>query len=272
LFHRIDVDKSGQISRSEIKSVTRADKKFLLSAMSTSDLMEVFTMLDVDNSGSVDIDEFVDGMELAVSNAPIYIKRMEAKLNLALGQLRQLEGDRQMLFKKWDARFSALQSPKGIDSQSNHLVPTDTSKVLVPTDPSSWANELSKQLAFQTQAIHESIRELQANLHPVCHQASGKGELQPHWMKVQQPPEHDGSALTDMHPSTCSESSLERENVALKEQLLAADAALLNVLQRTRAERLKSPPADHLDPDLLTMTATGTTTYTAAPGMKYQQL
>jgi len=53
LFHRIDVDGSWQISKAEIKSVALPDKSFLLSAMSTTNLMEVFSRLDVDSSGSV---------------------------------------------------------------------------------------------------------------------------------------------------------------------------------------------------------------------------
>jgi len=305
LFHRIDVDGSGQISKAEIKSVALPDKSFLLSAMSTTNLMEVFSRLDVDSSGSVDIDEFVDGMEVAMSNAPIHLKRLEAKINIALAQLRQHDSDRQHMVAKYEAMLSAGQLSTGAESQhkdlasidqSEHAVPPDQSRDLVPTDQSEhlvatdqsahlvpndlppWVNELSKQLSSQTQAINESIRKLHSNLRSVCHQASGNFDVQPHQMTVKQPPSCDGSVGTYMHlhrqdefPAICT---LEHENMALREQLRAADAALLNVLQRTRSERLKSAPATHADPDVPMIEAATTSTAsveTTSP-LKFQQL
>jgi len=109
LFNRINVEGSGVITRLDLKKVNIEDEHSICSAMGTSDMMKVFHQLDVDRSGSVEMDEFVDGMESALSTAPIELKRLECKLNVALGQLRRSDSEQQHLADKWDSTFLSMQ-------------------------------------------------------------------------------------------------------------------------------------------------------------------
>jgi len=172
LFTRIDADGSGTISLREIQSMEQQDKALLSSAMGTSDMAAIFKQLDFDSGGSVDIDEFVDGMEVALSAAPIELKRLEGKVNLALGRLKHQEEYQKDMTDKWGAAISELQA---------------------------------------------SLQDLQA-----------MNARQSEKLKAR------------------SDIDLSRENAALKGQLQEADAALLDVLQKTRKERLKAPPAKAL--------------------------
>lgn len=75
-----DVDGSGQISREDL--VTAADnEKALLHDVIHSPL-EVFDSLDVDDTGCLDIEEFIEGLyEVAVCRNPIVWKRMDKRIN-----------------------------------------------------------------------------------------------------------------------------------------------------------------------------------------------
>jgi len=238
MFHRIDIDKSGQITRSELRSVNLDDKSSLCEAMGTSDLTDVFKKLDVDDSGSVDIDEFVDGMEIALSSGPMELKRVEAKMNIVLGQLRKQDIDQQNMIERWKNMLAEMPGMNETRSQTAHLP--------------LWAEEMTRQLASQTEAINAILQERRANLNLVdCSTDDKKRNLQPRSIRnaARQRSGSRATARLYTHPAQregwqahLPENRLERENAALKQQLLAADAALLEVLQRTRGERLKIAP------------------------------
>lgn len=81
MFKRLDCDNSGQVTLDEIANLTDDDKAMLYNALTITDPSEVFAALDVNGGGSLDIDEFCDGIwQLAISNAPIEIKRIEKQV------------------------------------------------------------------------------------------------------------------------------------------------------------------------------------------------
>merc|ERR1719491_1296599 len=78
MFLRLDDDQSGQVSEEEMSAMNEEDKNLLYSVLGLSDPLEVFKQLDVDGSGSLEIDEFCDGIwQVAISKAPIELKRIE---------------------------------------------------------------------------------------------------------------------------------------------------------------------------------------------------
>jgi len=91
IFLRLDKDGSGEVSREEIGQIEEDDKAVLKSLMDTSDPLEIFDALDVDGSGDLRIDEFVDGIwEVVVSNTPLHVKRMQRQIEIVFAEVRQL--------------------------------------------------------------------------------------------------------------------------------------------------------------------------------------
>lgn len=81
LFHRLDEDDSGQVSKEEMGMMGEDDKKQFAKLLGTSDPFEVFNQLDVDDSGTLEIDEFCDGIyQVVISQVPIEIKRLEKQM------------------------------------------------------------------------------------------------------------------------------------------------------------------------------------------------
>merc|ERR1719210_1172030 len=60
--------------------------------MTYTDPMDMFDALDVDGSGEVGIDEFCAGIQqVAISNTPIEIKRMERQIESIFKQLKRAQ-------------------------------------------------------------------------------------------------------------------------------------------------------------------------------------
>lgn len=62
LFNQLDVDGSGDLSKAELLEASADIKNALSKASKFEDVVELFEALDVDNSGSVEIDEFCLGI------------------------------------------------------------------------------------------------------------------------------------------------------------------------------------------------------------------
>eukprot|EP00929_Paragymnodinium_shiwhaense_P074749 TRINITY_DN38258_c1_g1_i1.p1 TRINITY_DN38258_c1_g1~~TRINITY_DN38258_c1_g1_i1.p1 ORF type:complete len:772 (-),score=183.14 TRINITY_DN38258_c1_g1_i1:307-2622(-) len=88
VFFRLDEDNSGEVSRAEIQSISDADREILTELMGSADPVEIFDALDVDGSGDLGIEEFIDGLwQVSISNAPIEVKRMERQVEVMRKQL-----------------------------------------------------------------------------------------------------------------------------------------------------------------------------------------
>lgn len=90
LFLRLDHDMSGEITKDEIVNVSPEDRELLKHCIPTEDPLEIFDQLDVDNSGSIGIDEFCDGVWQAISDkgkGNIDRKRTEKKIDMLRQQV-----------------------------------------------------------------------------------------------------------------------------------------------------------------------------------------
>eukprot|EP00929_Paragymnodinium_shiwhaense_P074750 TRINITY_DN38258_c1_g2_i1.p1 TRINITY_DN38258_c1_g2~~TRINITY_DN38258_c1_g2_i1.p1 ORF type:complete len:731 (-),score=147.44 TRINITY_DN38258_c1_g2_i1:556-2748(-) len=91
VFERLDEDNSGEVSRDEIATICDEDRDVLQELMGSADPVEIFDALDVDGSGDLGIEEFIDGIwQVSISKAPIEVKRMERQVEVMRKQLWQI--------------------------------------------------------------------------------------------------------------------------------------------------------------------------------------
>jgi len=76
-FERVDTNQSGDISREELAQIDEEDKAMLRRTLGIDDLVRIFNALDVDENGSISIDEFVGGIEsVVISNTSLDLMRL----------------------------------------------------------------------------------------------------------------------------------------------------------------------------------------------------
>eukprot|EP00931_Biecheleriopsis_adriatica_P066560 TRINITY_DN40890_c0_g1_i1.p1 TRINITY_DN40890_c0_g1~~TRINITY_DN40890_c0_g1_i1.p1 ORF type:complete len:677 (-),score=120.07 TRINITY_DN40890_c0_g1_i1:2-2032(-) len=101
VFLRLDHDHSGEISRTEIQSMGSDELEILRNLTGMNDPLEIFDALDIDGSGDIGIDEFCDGLwNVAISQTPIEIKRMEKQMEHLRYQMKEAKADRSRLHQK----------------------------------------------------------------------------------------------------------------------------------------------------------------------------
>jgi len=134
IFMRLDVDRSGKISRDELINISKEDHLLLTDLITTSSPVEMFDSLDIDGSGDIDIGEFCRGIEqVAFSNTPIELKRME----------RQIESMHKQLMASFHVQ-DALRYAVAQLLEELHASPQPKMGRLSTTPP--WAAELSHDL------------------------------------------------------------------------------------------------------------------------------
>jgi len=90
MFLRLDIDKSGMISPDELLTLDESDLAVLQELMMACDPCEIFTELDVNKSGSLDINEFCDGvLRVVVSKVPVEIRRIDQRTNMLLNHFQE---------------------------------------------------------------------------------------------------------------------------------------------------------------------------------------
>jgi len=165
LFQRIDVGGTGVITRNDIKKVSVDDATTICAAMGTLDLMKVFEHLDVDNSGSVEMDEFVEGMEVAMSTAHIECKRLEVKLNQALGHLRKYGRNQTLLESEWATKFSSVQATvdklRETRARMAEHMPADRSNSSLEQKNAALEEQLAAADTAQQDILHRARGECQ---------------------------------------------------------------------------------------------------------------
>merc|ERR550539_2087015 len=70
MFHEMDEDQSGELDLTELRGASDEIKAQLQRICNMEDVEEIFKVLDYDESGAVDIDEFFEGMLKATSDRP----------------------------------------------------------------------------------------------------------------------------------------------------------------------------------------------------------
>lgn len=82
IFHRLDKDHSGEISRDELGEVVDEDKEMLQKILTITDPLDIFDALDVDENGAVAIEEFCEQLWMAYCfRGSVDIKRTEKKID-----------------------------------------------------------------------------------------------------------------------------------------------------------------------------------------------
>eukprot|EP00971_Amphidinium_carterae_P003854 76479-Amphidinium_carterae.1 len=147
MFSRLDKDGSGLITRDEIKIIDDDDKAVLKNLMHVADPYEIFDALDLDHSGDLRLDEFIDGIwEIMMSNTPVHIKRMERQIDTIFTEVKELRQMDQVLYELLGKVAVALHchpgGPKGTESDllSSHLASQPPLKV-ASTDAAPASSE-----------------------------------------------------------------------------------------------------------------------------------
>eukprot|EP00929_Paragymnodinium_shiwhaense_P032808 TRINITY_DN18131_c0_g1_i1.p1 TRINITY_DN18131_c0_g1~~TRINITY_DN18131_c0_g1_i1.p1 ORF type:complete len:629 (-),score=163.66 TRINITY_DN18131_c0_g1_i1:184-2070(-) len=82
MFKRLDGDSSGAIDKNELLQATGEEAVLLTEFMTVADPVEIFNMLDIDGGGTLDIDEFCEGLyQAAVTNTPVELKRIDKRVD-----------------------------------------------------------------------------------------------------------------------------------------------------------------------------------------------
>lgn len=100
LFVRLDEDGSHDISKEEFMNLDDEHMMLLNECLPEMDPLEIFEAVDVDNSGSVDIEEFAHGvMNLVKSGVSPQMKRMCKQMDIVHNTMRQIIVNQELIFK-----------------------------------------------------------------------------------------------------------------------------------------------------------------------------
>eukprot|EP00929_Paragymnodinium_shiwhaense_P049830 TRINITY_DN2512_c0_g2_i1.p1 TRINITY_DN2512_c0_g2~~TRINITY_DN2512_c0_g2_i1.p1 ORF type:complete len:650 (-),score=86.27 TRINITY_DN2512_c0_g2_i1:278-2227(-) len=90
IFHRLDTDDSGMVSAREFMHLSDADLDNLGKMTGLTNPMELFRMVDFDDSGELDIDEFCESLwHIVVDKVPIDTRRMEKRVEGLYDHMRK---------------------------------------------------------------------------------------------------------------------------------------------------------------------------------------
>jgi voltage-gated sodium channel len=91
-FLALDEDGSGELTLEEVMQAPDEVKEDLSQVVPSDDLIELFEMLDSDGGGSIDVDEFVDGLtRIVTSDTPLDVLRTQKQLKLARTEIHKVE-------------------------------------------------------------------------------------------------------------------------------------------------------------------------------------
>merc|ERR1712176_1400869 len=148
MFERLDQDGDHTITLAEIDRLTEEDKSMLYTNLSITDPREIFGALDVDDSGCIDIDEFCDGIwQVAISKAPIELKRLEKQVNSLKHQMQENTGIQRTMQETLETVLST------VNAQGNAL-----RSLGVREAHSSAGSEPRKEEKFDQEAQSKSMK------------------------------------------------------------------------------------------------------------------
>lgn len=110
MFLRLDDNDDGKIDLQEILNVSGGDLALLNEYMAFADPIEVFDILDVDKSGTLDVTELCDGLfQSAASKSPVELKRIDKQVSAILRSLTRMQGSMEAL--RWSQREDVRDRP-----------------------------------------------------------------------------------------------------------------------------------------------------------------
>lgn len=90
MFMRLDENMDSRITPMEIVNMAGDDRAMMVRVLGLTDPIEIFAALDIEGKGSLDIDEFCDGIwQVAISEAPIELKRLEKMVASVMHKLTE---------------------------------------------------------------------------------------------------------------------------------------------------------------------------------------
>jgi len=145
MFDRLDETGCGQISRDKLLSASQDDKALLHDFMELKDPLEVFNSLDIDDSGCVDIQEFIDGLyDTAVCRNPIQWRRMDKKFDVLQ---RQQDESKELLFELHANIMQLSSSVKSITTHTQNAISAQSAKVI--HGGHQWRQKVSAEEALR---------------------------------------------------------------------------------------------------------------------------
>lgn len=91
MFRRLDKDRSGNLSKEELMTISDDDRDRLCRALGCTSPLQIFNALDVDRSGTVTINEFFDGVwDVAFSRGDVQMRRMEKQVENIHWRLKEV--------------------------------------------------------------------------------------------------------------------------------------------------------------------------------------
>lgn len=161
LFLRLDEDNSGDVSRQELLDIGVDELRMLRQLTGRDSPVDIFDALDLDGSDTIGIDEFCDGLwEVAISQTPIEIKRMEKQLQILLDLVHGQASDQEIMHAKLCHLHDIVAKNAPGESGSSRAAPGDgelrhfeCSQVSVPS-----LEDLEQQFTTQASSIHSKRR------------------------------------------------------------------------------------------------------------------
>lgn len=121
MFHELDADGSGDLSLDELVNAPEEVRVQLLQYMKGDDILELFECIDTDDSGSIDVEEFCDGLaRLTLSETPVETLRLMRQV-----QVMRREGNFKELHKTLE-RIEKATSGKGGAAGGGAAAPSTT--------------------------------------------------------------------------------------------------------------------------------------------------
>jgi len=135
MFNELDLNDDGTVTLDELTQANENLRSKLADFMRADNLVELFEMIDVDESGCIDINEFVDGIEKLVnSEQPVETIRILKQLVVSrreLGELRdgvaelraEIRAESALADRRQAAQFAEVQQAlRRIEEQSAHAL------------------------------------------------------------------------------------------------------------------------------------------------------
>jgi len=141
MFDRLDETGCGQVTLHNLLSASQDDKALLHDFMELKDPLEVFHSLDIDESGCVGIQEFIDGLyDTAVCRNPIQWRRMDKKVDA----LKRQQDESKKWLVELHANIKQLICP--VSSVATHTQSTNSAQsVRGDRDGNPWRQRVSAE-------------------------------------------------------------------------------------------------------------------------------
>lgn len=154
IFRRLDEDFSGRVTREELENCNEEDKEFLKNAMPIKHPIEIFDALDVNQDRlGIPIDDFVNTIqEVALSEVPIELKRIEKQVNFMREEVKSLLSlHDEFLDILTQSRMTGLTTDDGSRSAMLPMLPSRKCHTPIIQDGSdcdapAWARNLVLEL------------------------------------------------------------------------------------------------------------------------------